>query len=229
MNFLVRFVLRIILPICTASSVSAGFIAPDEVEAGVAACRNKSDWLGCASGIEKKRLGQAHDALSRNGKILKIKTQAKTVTLTDKKLDDYHSDTYRYLTFDAKIKSHVVFYAWIKGNFGGGYYKVIPDFTGREFDMLSYPVISPDGQYLLAYAGDLSGDSDNGVEVWQINGGQFKKVADFHEMDWAPVKAVWSGPNQILVKKECMTETNHCGNASISLSGGAWKLIDKSK
>lgn len=221
--------LAITLSIYAVSSVFAGDIAPDEVLAGVAVCGKESDWFDCASGVEKKRLRESPNILSRNGKILKIKTQSKMVTLTDRKVKDGDSDTYRYLTFDAKIKSHIVFYLWGKGNFGGSDFKVIPDFTGKEFDMLSYPTISPDGQYLMAYAGDSSGDSNNGVEIWQINGGQFKKVADFNQMDWAPGKAVWSGSNKVLVTKECLMETNGCGNASIFLSSGTWKLLDKSK
>lgn len=215
--------------IFVTSSASAGYIAPDEIEAGVVGCGNEPDWLKCASGIEKNRLRESPVALSRNGRILKIKTQTKIVTLTDRKLKDGDSDTYRYLTFDTKIKSHVVLYLWGKGNFGGADFKVIPDSTGREFDMLSYPEISPDGQYLMAYAGDPSGDSNNGVEIWQSNGGQFKKVADFDDMDWAPVKAVWSGSNKVVVTKMCLMDMNPCGNASISLSGDVWKLFDKSK
>ncbi|MDR2000762.1 MAG: hypothetical protein LBP94_04420, partial [Zoogloeaceae bacterium] len=95
-----------------------GFVAPEEMEAGVAKCsgKNSVNSFECARGIEQKALSTEGKVVSRSGDALQIHTEKKIISLVDVIVDSWSNYiSYSYLGYNQTINSHILHVQYYEG------------------------------------------------------------------------------------------------------------------
>ncbi len=212
------------------SESSAGYIATDEIEQGVAECSGPNlNTFQCARGIERKLLAEKSGAINRSASILQIRTARKTVKVADERTENGEKSVeYSYLGFSKKLNSHVLYVQYYEG----GAYMVIHHSSGESSFPSGYPIASPDGKHFLSISEDLfAGYDPNNVEIWRVTSSGFRRVANF-EPEWGPHRGSWLDPRRARINKHCYVpskgnaELTICGVARIERSGLVWELVE---
>ena len=215
----------------TSQAHAFGIIAPEEIEAGVAERipDSGSNSLHCARGIERKKLAETRNAVTRSGAALKVRTAKRTVALVDNRSDGDTSVAYSYLGFSKQLNSHVIHVQYYEG----GAYLVIHHQSGQRGRPSGFPIASPDGKHFLSLSEDMfAGYNPNNIEIWRVMSGRFRKVANY-EPGWGPHRGNWLDGGRTLILKRCHDASKDnpaglkvCGVANIERTGSTWKLSE---
>ncbi len=196
----------------------------------IPACKAGGSAAGnCIAAIEKKALQQSAGQVSRKAGQLQFHFKPKALTLVNNDADGKDYINYTYFGYDAKLQQHMVYVGFYEGD----QYLAIHGKTGQQSKMVGYPVIAPDNLHFATMSVDmLAGFNPNAVEIWQVNGGDIKKLATIKGEKWGPDGIRWVKPDQLEVKKVCNnSDPQHqeiilqCGTVMIAPGKAGWGLL----
>jgi hypothetical protein len=203
-------------------SIPLGKSIPD-CKAGGSAAGN------CIAAIEKKALQQSAGMVSRKAGQLQFNFKPEALTLSNNDADNKDYINYTYFGYDATLQQHIVYVGFYEGD----QYLAIHGTTGQQSKMRGYPAISPDKKHFATMSVDMiAGFNPNEVEIWQVNGGEIKKLASIKGEKWGPDGIRWVKPDRLEVKKVCNSPDPErqelilkCGTAFIAPGKAGWALL----
>lgn len=93
------------------------------------------------------------------------------------------------------------------------YYCLIDQRTGRQTNLVSFPVVSPDGRYLLCAASglyeDLGLDGPAGLQLVQLGSGAPRPCWLRNPQHWGPDAPRWAGPRTVVLEQVRLLPNGH--------------------
>jgi hypothetical protein len=183
----------------------------------------------CLDEIEAKALRQSAGKVTRKEGQLRLQIKPKPLLLTNDDTEGQKFINYTYLGLDPLLKQHMLYIGFYEGD---QYWAIHPG-TGQISKMNGYPLLNPDGLHFATMSVDmLAGFNPNLVVIWQIDSGQFKKLAEIKGDKWGPDGIKWLAANQLEVKKVCASsDPAHseqfapCGALMIGSGKAGWGVL----
>lgn len=182
----------------------------------------------CLDALEKKGLQQSAGKVTRKEGVLQFKFSPKPLVLSNNDNDGKDYINYTYLGYDARLQHHMLYVGFNQGD----QYLAIHGKSAQQSVLRGYPVLAPDQQHFATMSVDmLAGFNPNVVEIWQMNGGEFKKLASIKGEKWGPDGLRWINPKLLEVKKVCNNpDPEHqeiilqCGIVMVAPGKDGWAL-----
>jgi hypothetical protein len=197
----------------------------DEIGSGI--CASIYNSHECAAAIESVVLPELPNRARRGGDTLVLRLAAgDSVVLVDPRREDAFDDPSYHLVGVMRTGHFVVHGQYYEGDF----YLVVNERTGEEHRLWARPIVSPDGERIMAASADVAaGYNENGFQIWRVRRGRLALEWSIQPEVWGPLDAEWIDALSIRFIKEgwCEDGTGFCRTpAVLELREEQWRVRD---